>query len=233
MTNSQEILDNIQEINIEQPEHKIIRQLHQVISSGTLAPGDRLPSERILADQFNVGRGTVRKAIQKLQLYGIVKTHPQSGTIVAETGITILEGLLSNILELEQPDYNTLIETREILEINTAYLAAQRMEQTKLKSLHAAHLAYRTQIEQDNDGIEEDIMFHIRLAECAQNQVLRSLIMIIAQDIIRLSRENNTCSGARKPQALQEHITIYQAIREQDPEKAKQAMETHLKNTKL
>ena len=103
------------EIVIESPVDKIIKQLRSLISSGQLKAGDRLPSERKLSEKFGVSRNYVRDAIQKLEFYGILKTMPQSGTVVAGIGITALEGLISDILKIENSEFASLVETRVLL----------------------------------------------------------------------------------------------------------------------
>ena len=114
---AQELLNTFKEIVIEKPGDKIIKQIQELISSGQLKPGDKLPSERMLSEKFGVGRTYVRDAIRKLEFYGILKTLPQSGTVVAGLGITALEGLISDVLQLQGNDFHSLIETRVLLGI--------------------------------------------------------------------------------------------------------------------
>ena len=71
------------------PADKIIKQIRNLITSGQLNPGDKLPSERKLAEKFGVGRTSVRDAIRKLEFYGILKTLPQSGTVVTGIGLNL------------------------------------------------------------------------------------------------------------------------------------------------
>lgn len=111
------ILDNFSEIKLENPVDKIIRQIKQLVSSGHLNPGDRLPPERKLAEKLGVSRSHIREAIRKLEFYGIVKTLPQSGTLVSSIGMVALEGLMTDVLKLEQSDFSSLVETRVILEV--------------------------------------------------------------------------------------------------------------------
>jgi len=118
------MLKNLQKIQIENPVDLIISQIKELISSGVLKPGEKLPPERKLAEHLGVSRGQVREAIAKLQLYGIVKVQPQSGTTVNGIGIVALEGLITDILELEQSDFKSLVETRILLETEAARLAA-------------------------------------------------------------------------------------------------------------
>ena len=100
-----DVLDTFKEIKIETPVDKIIRQIRALITSGQLKPGAKLPSERKLAEKLGVGRSSVREALQKLEFYGILKTVPQSGTLVAGMGITALEGLITDVLKIENSDF--------------------------------------------------------------------------------------------------------------------------------
>ena len=84
------MLENFQKIIVEKPVDKIINQIRTLIISGELKPGDKLPPERRLAEKFGVSRGPVREAIQKLEFYGILKTQPQSGTLVAGIGLSLI-----------------------------------------------------------------------------------------------------------------------------------------------
>ncbi|MEL7424827.1 MAG: GntR family transcriptional regulator, partial [Bacteroidota bacterium] len=126
------MLENFSEIKVDSPVDKIIKQIRALITSGQLAPGDRLPAERKLAEKLGVSRTNVRDAIQKLEFYGILKTLPQSGTVVAGMGITALEGLITDVLRLEKSDFASLVETRVVLEVKAAELAAVRRTENDL-----------------------------------------------------------------------------------------------------
>ena len=115
-----------QEISLAKPADKIIDQIRSLIRTGQLKPGDKLPPERKLVEQFGVGRGHVRDALKKLEFYGILKTLPQNGTVVAGMGVKALEGLISNVLDIEAPDFYSLVETRMMLELKAVELAAER-----------------------------------------------------------------------------------------------------------
>jgi len=230
MSNS--ILEKLESVEVVKQDKLIIRQIRQLISSGELVPGDKLPPERVLAERFNVGRGYVRLAIQQLELYGILKTKPQSGTVVSELGITILDDLFSNVLTLEAPDVESLFEARIIIEVETAKLAAKRITEASLKRLEDTFARYEAKVSMGYGAIEEDILFHIRIAECADNSVLRSMIMVLAQDIISQSNALESCSGERKNKALNEHREILDALRNKNEKAAIIAMKNHLENSK-
>jgi len=115
------MLDRFSEIKVETPVDKIIRQIRSLITTGELEPGDKLPPERKLSEKFGVGRSVVREAIRKLDFYGIVKTLPQSGTVIEGMGIVALEGLITDVLNIEETDFQSLVETRLLLEMRTDY----------------------------------------------------------------------------------------------------------------
>src|SRR3954471_11755117 len=101
--------ENIELIQIETPVNKIISQIKNLITTGQLKPGDRLPAERVLAEKFGVGRSYVREAIMKLEIFGLLKTSPQSGTYVSGYNIKILDSLISEIINLNKDDFSALI----------------------------------------------------------------------------------------------------------------------------
>ena len=155
-----DLLKNFQEISIETPVDKIIRQIRELITSGQLKPGDKLPPERKLVEKLGVGRTSVRDALKKLEFYGILKTLPQSGTIVAGLGIAALEGLITDVLKMENSDFRSLVETRVLLETESAKLAAQRRTWEDLQKIQNALDTYEKKVEQNEQAVEEDLIFH-------------------------------------------------------------------------
>jgi len=225
-----DLLDKFQQIIIENPTDRIIRQIRELISSGELQPGDRLPSERKLAEKLGVGRTNLRSAIQKLEFYGILKTIPQSGTIVAGIGTIALEGLISDVLKIENTDFGSLVETRVLLETEATKLAAARRTEANIIEIKKALLAFETKVQQGLRAVEEDFMFHLKIAEASQNAVLKSLMLIITPDIIHQFNKLDICKDGRDTQALKEHHLILDNIVAQNPDEAAQAMRIHLRD---
>lgn len=222
------VLNNFQEIKIETPVDKIIRQIRELITSGQLNPGDRLPPERKLAERLGVGRTSVRDAIRKLEVYGILKTLPQSGTIVAGMGITALEGLITDVLKIENSDFASLIETRVLLETQSARLAATRRTDEDVEIIREALVAYERKVKEGAQAVEEDLMFHLKIAEASKNSVLKSLMLIITPDVINSFLQLDICKADRILKALDEHKIIFEHIVAQKPESAALAMRDHL-----
>jgi len=231
VTDPSDVIDHFSEIEVKKPSDFIIRQIRDLISSGVLNPGDRLPSERVLADRFGVGRGHVREAIKKLEFYGILKTLPQSGTVVASLGVVALEGLIANVIGLEKDDWKSLIETRALLEIHAARLTAARASDPEIEALRHLHDQFIQQVNRGMAGLDEDMLFHLKIAELSKNTVLRSLVGLITPDILSQSSRMKTCRDGRSGQALQEHEDIMDAIGHRDPEMAEKAMRRHMTRT--
>ena len=224
------MLNSLEKINIEKPVDKIIAQIRSLISSGELKPGDKLPPERKLADHMGVGRLHVRDAIRKLEFYGIVKTLPQSGTIVSGLGITALEGLITDVLQLEQSDFKSLVETRVILEKQSAFFAAMRRTDEDIIEMNNALAAYQQKINTGQTAVEEDLMFHLKIAEASKNSVLKSLMLIITPDIVNSFISLEVCDDRNIRKPLEEHQHILQCIINQDADAASLAMQDHLQD---
>lgn len=222
------MLENFNEIKVETPVDKIIRQIRSLILSEQVKSGDRLPPERKLAERLGVSRTHVRDAIRKLEFYGILKTLPQSGTVVAGIGITALEGLITDVLKIENSDFASLVETRILMETESAKLAALRRTDEDIIAIKYALDAYEHKIRQGEQAVEEDLLFHLKIAEASKNTVLKSLMLIITPDIINNFIKLDICKQSRFENTLEEHNIILKHIINQNPERAAVAMRVHL-----
>ena len=224
-------VDSLEQIEIVKPTELIIQQLKRQISSGVLKPGDKLPPERELAERLNVGRGYVREAIKKLEFYGILRTIPYKGTLVSSLGVKALEGLIGNVLELEKEHFRSLVETRLILETHAARLTAVRATDEQIEKIQQSHDEYRELALKGSPDIESDLLFHLSIAEFCANPVLRSIISLIAPDIVSYSLRVTRDREAYKQLSefvVSEHQAIMEGIRSRDPEKASSAMGRHI-----
>lgn len=226
------MLDNFEKIVYTKPSDVIINQIKSLIESGQLKSGEKLPSERKLSEKLLVSRSAVRDAIKKLEFYGILKTHPQSGTVVAGMGNTALKGLISDILKVDGSDFKSLVETRIILEINSARMAAERRTPANIVKIQNALDKYHEKQLKGLPTVEEDLMFHLEIAEATQNSVLKSLMMVIIPDIISNFIKLDVCGKDAMVGRFNEHKKILDFIINQDVEKAGQIMESHLSDIK-
>lgn len=215
---------------LHKPVDAVIKQLKHLLSSGQLNPGDRLLSERKLAEKLGVSRTHVREAIKKLEFYGILKTLPQSGTFVSGLDISALEGLMTDAIQIESYDFYSLAESRKILETSVVRLACQRRTEEDLILIEQRLEAYDNKIKLGVPATEEDLSFHRQIAEASKNPVLKSMMLIISPDIMTSYRKYKPCSDSgQRSIASMEHRLLLEYIRNKDENAAINMMEQHLR----
>ncbi|WP_422105487.1 FadR/GntR family transcriptional regulator [Winogradskyella sp.] len=205
----------------------IIAKIRDLINYKNLEPGDKLPSERMLSEKFGVTRSNIREAIQKLEFYGILKSIPQSGTFVANIGVIAINGMIEDILRLEDPDFKSLVETRILLELKTVRLAALRRTDDDLEKMKASLDAYTKKVLEGKDAVQEDLLFHLAIAKASGNSTMNTFMLIITPGIITNFEKYHVCDKDLATKGIQEHQAIYDAIKQQDPKLAKQKMKEH------
>ena len=221
-----EILTKPENSNVQK---KIISKIRDLINLKNLEPGDKLPSERMLSEKFEVSRSSVREAIQKLEFYGLLNSIPQSGTFVANIGVIAMNGMIEDILRLEDPDFKSLVETRILLELKTARLAALRRTDKDLVELKAALEAYEEKVLNGKDAVQEDLLFHLAIAKASGNSSMNNFMLIIIPEIITNFEKYHVCDKGLSHEGIKEHKAIFKAIEKGDPKLAKQKMKDHFK----
>ena len=223
-------LDVIAKNENQKIQNEIISKIRDLINYKNLEPGDKLPSERMLSDKFGVSRSNVREAIQTLEFYGLLKSKPQSGTFVADIGRVAMNGMMEDILRLQEPDFKSLVETRILLELKTCRLAALRRTDENLEEIKEALNAYESKVVDGKRAVEEDLLFHLAIARASGNSTINTLMLVITPGIINNFEKYHVCDKNRAFLGIQEHRAIYEAIKEQNPQLAKEKMKEHFKD---
>lgn len=215
---------------IENPVDSIIKQIKGQLNEGLLHPGDKLPSERKLAENFGISRAYIRTAIKRLEFYGILKTLPQRGTFVAGLDISDLQTLIQDALQIESYDLYSLAETRLILETNIVKLSCQRRTEEDIIKIENHIYAYEEKIATGVPAVEEDLSFHRQIAETSKNTVLKSMMLIITPDLMTNYRKFwNVCDSPKRSIAAMEHRLLLEYIRKKDEEGATNMIAQHLR----
>ena len=183
----------------------------------------------MLSERFEVSRSNLREAIQKLEFYGILYSKPQSGTFIADIGRIAMSGMMEDILRLQDPDFKSLVETRILLELKTVRLAALRRTEEDLEALQNALNAYKTKVLNKEDAVEEDLLFHLAIAKASKNSSMNTFMLIITPQIITNFEKYHVCDSNQSFVGIEEHQDIFQAIKDQDPKRAKEMMKVHFK----
>ena len=223
-------LDVIAKNENQKIQNEIISKIRDLINYKNLEPGDKLPSERTLSDKFGVSRSNVREAIQTLEFYGLLKSKPQSGTFVADIGQVAMNGMMEDILRLQEPDFKSLVETRILLELKTCRLAALRRTDENLEEIKETLNAYESKVVDGKSAVEEDLLFHLAIARASGNSTINTLMLVITPGIINNFEKYHVCDKNRAFLGIQEHRAIYEAIKEQNPQLAKEKMKEHFKD---
>jgi Transcriptional regulators len=212
--------------NTVNPTDKVISKIKELISSGILKPGDKLPAERKLAQEFGFGRTQIREALHKLEFYGIIKTLPQSGSVINGLDINTLDGLISDVLNLQNYDFYSLVETRVVLEVNAIRLCAERRTENDIIKLEKAHENF-VKYYDTPDRVSHDFAFHRAIAEASHNPVFKALLMIVIPDILTIYQRDRICVPNKE--VIEEHSQMLECIKNKDAENAVAIMNKHLK----
>jgi len=207
------------------PEDQVISKVKELINSGVLKPGDRLPAERKMALDFGFGRTQVREALHKLEFYGIIKTMPQSGSVINGLDITTLDGLISDVLNLQPYDFFSLVETRIVLEVKAVQLCAQRRTEKDIATLEKVHEDH-VRFFDSPDRISYDFAFHRAIAEVSHNPVIKAMLMIVIPDIMKIYLKDRICVPNKA--ILDEHKKMLECIKSGNSEFAAELMTQHL-----
>ena len=209
----------------------IVEQIADQIARGALKPGDRIPSEKQLCEQFGVGRTSVREGLRSLSVMGVLESHMGEGTFVASNADRFLErsfhwGLLLNPKLVED-----LIETRLMLESHTAFLAATKADQVDLTRIAEAIRLMETNVGEPGQYLESDLQFHLTIARATQNSILQNLLTTTRgylQAWIRETLAGPDIAEKRARLSIAEHKRILRALKNKDADAARQAMAAHI-----
>lgn len=208
------------------PRQDLTQHLLEDISSQRLAPGAKLPPERVLAERFGLSRPIVREVLRRLQERNLVDILPARGTIVRSPS-TIDEGRsLDSFYRRSRATARQVTEARLMLEVEAARLAARRATEEELAGLTACVDAFDAS-EHPLERARHDIAFHARLARSSHNVVVETMYASLARlafELMLRSLSDPDILAAGAPY----HRQILDAVRSREPEQAAQAMREHL-----
>ncbi len=214
---------------------RVAVQIEQRILAGELHSGDRLPTERELAEQFQVSRTAVREALKILSQKGLVDMRPGRGTMVIDGADEALRHSLGLVMRLKLGEVggsNMLVEVREILEVEIAGLAAARATDTEIGALREAVMSMDVNLGDADAFIVADNQFHEALARATQNPLILALINSIV-GLLSVQRKQifDTEGGPQRGQV--HHKNILDCVIRHDVESARTAMRAHLRQVRI
>lgn len=216
---------------------EIVGRIETMILEGVFRPGERLPAERALAEEFGVSRPSVREAIQKLAARGLLLSRHGGGTFVSDSLGSSFRDPMIALLEHSPDAHRDLIEFRHTLEGSCAYYAAQRATEPDRARLQAAfervQESYLRQgrISRAEEG-RNDALFHLAIAEASHNAVLlhtiRSLFDLLERNVVTNIGGMHPHGSAVRDKLLAQHEALYRAIMDRRAEDARSLACAHL-----
>jgi DNA-binding FadR family transcriptional regulator len=213
----------VQPIYRRQVSQAIIDRLLSMISDGFWSPGDKLPSQRELAQMLEVGMSTLREAIQSLHTMGILDVRHGDGTYVSDRTNDMYENPVNLSLAMGDLDLQMLFEARGILEPGFAYYAANRASDSQIEQLLDILEQEREKIEmRENENVYAlDLAFHHLIAEMAANKFLQQIDGTLFKALYELLQKLPLTMEGWKM-----HNKVALAIRSRSPFQASEAMRT-------
>lgn len=207
---------------------KITYQLLELIKSGELKAGDRLPPERQLAEMMKVSRTAIREALRSMESFGYITSKTGGGTYIKAITLENVISPFSVMLSQDKKLIRELVDVRVLLETEIAALAAKKITPEEEKALYATIEQMQNEIDSGLNGLDADNAFHTMLANIADNSAMR-LIYELCAELLSKTRETTLNVPGQPVKSLAEHKKICSSICAGDDRAASRYMWDHLK----
>lgn len=217
----------IRKVNVSE---QVFEQLKNLLLRGEWKPGEKMPSENELAQMFGVSRITVRQALQKLNVLGMVETRLGEGSFVRESDPGDSMNALLPAMMFNQDSLYQVEEFREIVEVESVKLAVLRAEQEDIVQLGKIYGKMQQSVGKPKEFGAVDLEFHMKLG-----QMTRNALVMKTQDILHstlLEARDDIVERMGYEPGLYYHAQLLEAIEQRDSRRARQIMKEHLRYNK-
>lgn len=192
--------------------------------------GDRLPPEKVMLEDYDVGRGTLRESLRFLELQGVIalKPGPSGGPIVQQPDSSALATSLSLLLQFQKAPFQTIIETRAALEPPMARLAAERMSEEDAARLHEIVALEQQSLSDHATFLTQTRRFHTTIAQGSGNVIFSSLFVALF-DILDGAAVGVQYPLKHRKATVDIQSAIATAISSHDASRAEELMTTHMR----
>jgi GntR family transcriptional repressor for pyruvate dehydrogenase complex len=205
---------------------EVARQIERLILE-KMSPGDKLPAERELAEMLGVSRSSIRDAMRRLEMVGLVQPRQGAGTVVREISTETLVSPLANIIAHKRQLVGELLDFRKMLEPPLAARAATHASAEEVAQMEEILHRQEKKVRGGELAMEEDSEFHYRIALGSGNSVVLKVLDVV-MDLLRETRSRSLQSEGRPQKSLAGHRRILAAIRRRDAAGAETAMRQHI-----
>jgi GntR family transcriptional regulator, transcriptional repressor for pyruvate dehydrogenase complex len=205
-----------------------VERIRELVASGTLEPGERLPPEPELAGQLGISRGTLREAVRVLAHARVLDVRRGDGTYVTSLEPSLLLSGLSFVTDLMQgPTLLEVFEVRRLLEPAATALAAERIKSEQIDALRASLARMRASTD-SSEQISLDVEFHALVAASTGNQTLCTVLKAMSTRALRARMWRGYADSSRMNWSLDQHDLIIDALEARNPTLAQAAATVHL-----
>ena len=208
---------------------QVIEVIKDKIKKGKIKKGDKLPSEREMAESLGLSRASVREALRALEVIGLIESIQGAGNYIRTNFDNSLIEPLSLMFMLQESSVKEMYDLRETLELQCVKLSARYIEENELGLLTAIlNRMYLAKTEEES--LELDIEFHYLIAKTSRNMLLINVIEVLSQlmdEFIRKSRMQILHEGNTRENLLEIHENLLRALKCREEAKASQAMKEH------
>lgn len=222
-------LESLGQIKKEAVSDKVVQRIMDLVKSGNLKAGDRLPAERKLIEIFNISRPSLREALRSLSVLGVIESRHGGGAFVTKLDANSLLGPLDFFVSLSANNTNEAFECRQLIEVEIARKCALNACETDLETFEQM-LAAQSKVE--NDAIAFRILdseFHEKLYSVGGNSMMERMAIGYYNLALEVRRKATESPGVII-QSLADHKEIVAGVVSKNPDKTAKAMENHLKN---
>lgn len=209
---------------------RIVTQVEELLATGDLKPGDRLPSERDMAQMLKTSRPSLREAIRILQTRGRLSVKHGQGVFVAEPRST---QALRAAFEHAEITMNELFDMRDVLEVPAAGWAAEKVTDEQLDELAAILDRLDAAFDADPEDFQTlaqlDASYHLAIADVASNRFLHQTSHVL-HDILMSGMKTTLLIPGRREKSKGEHERILAALRARDAAAARRAARAHIRS---
>lgn len=227
----------LKKLNTKKKYEEVTEILHEKIRNGELKTGEKLDSVDQMAEQLQVSRSAVREALAALKAIGLVEIKQGSGTYVKAIAEKHLQLPLSTSILSNRETILNLMELRKIIEVGAVLSASKNRTQQDVEYLESILEKMKESQGIGELGEKADFEFHCAIAAASQNPFLSNLLEQISELMIETMRETIRIwlfsKKTTSEKLYDEHMQIFLAIKQQNPELAQLAMSSHLKNVEF
>lgn len=210
---------------------QVIVQIKDMINSGTLKKGDKLPSERELASGLGVSRASIREALRALEVIGLISCRQGEGNFVRESFDDNLFEPLSVMFTLNQSKPSDIFDLRRVMEVETAALAAKSITKEELEELKKL-IDVMNDCEDEEKKVKLDKKFHYKIAKASKNFLIVTVLSTLSTLIDSLIKDARAqiLKNKKNEEIIDlQHKSIVDALEKGDSEEAASMMRIHMK----